>query len=146
MLVKISGICFTVKEVQYHALCRSRYQMKAEYLLGQGKQHLGQYDEETPSAWHQSRETHKKAFEIVCDFIEQSISQNNEVHLLKDLNNLYLAALGDIGGSKYKDFNISSDKLSTKIQDRYGEKIKLEKRNTKKRNVIFSAHPWIMEM
>ena len=86
----------------------------------------------TPSDWHQFRETHKKAFEIVCDFIDESILQNNEVHLLKDLNNLYLAFLGAIVGSKYKDLNISSDKLSTKIQDHYGEKIKLEKGNTKK--------------
>ena len=96
MLVKIRDICFIAKEVQYHALCRSRYQMKAEYFAGQEKQHLGQYDEETPSDWHQSRET-QKTFEIVCDFIDESILQNNKVQLLKDLNNLYLPALGDIG-------------------------------------------------
>ena len=106
MFVKIRDICFIAKEAQYHALCRSRYQMKAEYFLVQEKQHLRQYDEKTPSDWRQSRETHKKAFEIVCDFIDESILQNNKVHLLKDLNNLYLASLDTIVGSKYKDLNI----------------------------------------
>ena len=47
--------------------------MKAEYFLGQEKQHLGQYDEEKPSDWHQSRETQQKAFKIVCNFIDKSI-------------------------------------------------------------------------
>ena len=46
MFVKIRDICFIAKEVQCHALCRSRYQMKAEYFLEQEKQHLCQYDEE----------------------------------------------------------------------------------------------------
>ena len=30
MLAKIRAICFDAKDVQYHALCRSRYQIKAE--------------------------------------------------------------------------------------------------------------------
>ena len=86
--------------------------MKAEYFLGQEKQHLGQYDEEKPSDWHQSRETHQKAFKIVCNFIDESILQNNKVHLLKDLNKLYLAALGDIEESRYRDLNIHKDTRS----------------------------------
>ena len=69
--------------------------MKAEYFWGQEKQDRGQYNEETPSDWHQSMETHKKAFEIVCEFIHESISQNYEVYMLKDLSKLYLNALGD---------------------------------------------------
>ena len=31
LFFKIRDICFIVKEVQCHAMCRSRYQMKTEY-------------------------------------------------------------------------------------------------------------------
>lgn len=89
--------------------------------------------------WHLFRATHKRAFETARNFTDESILQNNDVQLLKDLNKLYLATSGDIGGKKYRNLNISSDKLSTKIQDQYGEKIYLESRKTKKGNIIFST-------
>ena len=98
MLVKIRDICFFGKEVQYHALCRSRYQIKSECFLRQEKQHLGQCNEETPSDWPgKNTRNHLKQFAILL----MNQLQNNKVYLLKDFNNFYVAALGDIGGSKY---------------------------------------------
>lgn len=62
--------------------------------------------------WHLFRATHKRAFETARNFIDESILQNNEVHLQKDLNKLYLAALGDIEESRYRDLNIHKDTRS----------------------------------
>ena len=41
-----------------------------------------------------------------------------------------------MGGSKYGGLDVSSDNLSTKIQDHYSEKSKLKKENTKKGNIM----------
>ena len=44
--------------------------------------------------------------------------------------------LAHMGGSKYEGLDVSSDNLSTKIQDHYSEKSKLKKENTKKGNIM----------
>ena len=94
---------------------------------------------------HLFRATHKRAFETARNFIDESILQNNEVQLLKDLNKLYLATSDDTGGQKYRNLNISSDKLYPKIQDQYREKIKLES-GTQEKEILYLVHPWIMEI
>ena len=107
--------------------------MKAESFWEQEKQHLGQYNEETLFNQHLFRATHKKGFEIVCGFTDESILQNKKAQLTKDLSKLYLAALGDVGGSKYRNLNISSDKLFTKYKITTVKKNKLEQGKTEKR-------------
>ena len=51
------------------------------------------------------------------------------------MNKSYLI-LANMGGSKYGGLDVSSDNLSTKIQDHYSEKSKLKKENTKKGNIM----------
>ena len=86
-----------------------------------------------------SRVLHKQSFEIVCDFIDEFILQKNEVYVIKELNKLYMAALGDLGGIECKDVDISSDTLAKKINDKYGEQVAIEKGQTKKGNLIYSS-------
>ena len=49
------------------------------------------------------------------------------------MNKSYLI-LAHMGGSKYEGLDVSSDNLSTKIQDHYSEQSTLKKENTKKGN------------
>ena len=138
MLVKIKDVCFVAKEIHYHALCRTRYQMKAEQMSSQDKRSLGHCDGSI-NDWHLSRQIHKQSFEIVCHFIDEFILQKKEVYMIKELNKLYMAALGDLGGIEFKDVDISSDKLAKKINDKYGEQVTIEKGQTKKGNLIYSS-------
>ena len=84
MLVKIKDVCFVAKEIHYHALCRTRYQMKADQMSSQDKPSLGHCDESI-NDWHLSRQTHKQSFEIVCDFIDEFILQKKEVYMIKEI-------------------------------------------------------------
>ena len=90
-------------------------------------------------SWHHSRDTHFEAFEVVCDFVIKSIIEKEEVHFMKYLNKLYHAALYDIGGPEFDSIRISSDKLAAKLTKTYGDRIKIEYGNARRRNIISSA-------
>ena len=137
MLARIQAVKFSVKEVPYHRLCRSRYQRRAEVALDEELKEISSVDQ-LKTAWHESRETHAKAFQVVCNFIEKAILQDEEVHYIKDINKLYHAALVDIGGVHFESVSDSSDKLSTKIEKCYQDAISIDKGNAKRGNIIYS--------
>ena len=90
MLLNIRNIGFVEKEVHYHAICRSRYQRKAEASATTEDRKLGLGDGIQQTDWQHSRSVHAKAFAIVCDFVEDTILQKKEVYMMKELNNIYL--------------------------------------------------------
>ena len=94
MPTRIQDVGFVAKEVHYHCICRSRYQRKSEAALASDMKILGTNDDNR-SSWHHSRDTHFEVFEVVCDFVEKSIIEKEEVH------KLYHAALYDIGGPEF---------------------------------------------
>ena len=78
-------------EMHYHAICRTRYQTRAEQTT-QGKEEKELYRAKTKesSEWHRSRDIHNKAFDSICDMIEKNVISNNEVQLMSELNNHYI--------------------------------------------------------
>ena len=138
MLTRIQDVGFVAKEVHYHRICRSRYHRKSESALASDMKILGTNDDNR-SSLHHSRDTHFEAFEVVCDFVEKSIIEKEEVHFMKDLNKFYHAALYDIGGPEFDSVCISSDKLAAKLTKTYGDRIKIEYGNARRGNIISSA-------
>ena len=138
MLLRIRDIGFVAKEVHYHRICRTKYQTKALSILETDEKSLG-IEEEHTSDWQQSRNTHSKAFEVVCDFVKRSISEEKEVHFMKELKQLYQAALCDIGGVAFDNVDINSSRLSSRLSKVFGEKIKIDDGNRKKGNIIYCA-------
>lgn len=78
LLTKVREVDFTAKEVRYHGICRIDYQRRAEIKKEQEKK-----QSEVKTSWHEVRSALDKAFTALCDFIQLSIIQNEEVHLLK---------------------------------------------------------------
>ena len=58
---------------------------------------------------------------------------------MKELNNIYHSALYDIGGSEFRDIDISSDKLGNKLTQYCKHLIKIHNGNTKRGNIIYSS-------
>ena len=112
MELNIRNIGFIEKEVHYHAVYRSRYKRQAESSAATEDHNLGLDTDVLPTDWHRSREVHADAFAIVCDFIEESILNKKEVHMMKDLNKIYHSALYDIPPYRKKPKLITSDFLS----------------------------------
>ena len=135
MLTRIQDVGFVAKEVHYHRICRSRYQRKSEAALASDMKIIGTNDDNR-SSWQHSRDTNFKAFEVVCDFVEKSIIEKEEVHFMKDLNKLYHAALG---GPEFDSICISSDKLAAKLTKTYGDRIKIEYGNARRGHIISPA-------
>ena len=140
MLLTVRDITMSSKEVKYHAICRTRYQVEAEAYSRKQKLELGNTCVEEISEWQHSRNSHQKAFEVVVEFIDDNIINRKEIHTMKAVNKIYLAALIDIGGDKFKDTENQSTKVTKKIQDYYGDRITVLRSEGKKSNLI-SAPP-----
>lgn len=78
---KISGIDFIAKEVRYHQICRVEYSNKAK---------SSKKVKDSSSQFWKIRNAHKKAFESLCLFIEETIIKNEQVFFLSDLHSHYL--------------------------------------------------------
>ena len=79
---------------------------------------------------------------MVVEFIDDNIINRKEIHTMKSVNKMYLAAPIDIGGDKFKDTENQSTKVAKKIQDYYGDRITVLRSEGKKSNLI-SAPPLI---
>ena len=139
MLTKIQDADFIANEVQYHRLCRLRYQKKASSTPAGKNDEPDSVNCTEKNMWHHTRQVHSLAFEAVCSFVDHNAIQNKEVHLLCDLNNLYQAALYEIGGIQFEDITTTTQKLEVKLVEFYGEKIKIHKGSKRKGNIIYSA-------
>lgn len=99
MLAKLGDVNFVSKEIQYHAICRTRYQTKAQQSKP-GKKQGGESSE-----WHRSRFIHADSFKSICDMIEIQVLTENEVYLmntdglkgviLRNLRESFKSACGD---------------------------------------------------
>ena len=83
------------KEVKYHAICRTRYQVEEEAYSPKQNLELGNTCVEEIAEWQHSRNSHQKAFEVVVEFIDDNIINRKEIHTMKSVNKMYLAALID---------------------------------------------------
>lgn len=120
------------KEVYYHAMCRVTYQKKADTVIQQQSKHL--------SLWKKCRLAHQDAFDSISRFIEISIIQNKEVHFVKDVHKQYIAFLRELApenGEEYGEFTVQH--LQEKLLKTFVGKIKIDYKNQKRGNVVFSA-------
>ncbi|KAK6168761.1 hypothetical protein SNE40_019944 [Patella caerulea] len=135
LLDRIRGVDFIAKEVTYHSQCRIDYQKRAEVPnRTKGK----------ASPWHKIRESHEKAFGIICKFIQESIIEDENVYTTKELYNQYMAILLEVytsfseDGSQdvFGDFTIFH--FERKIVNFFGtDKLTLLSSNTKG-NIIYN--------
>ena len=72
-------------------------------------------------------------------YVQETVLNNNEVHLVRDINNYYEALLHQIGKEKGHDFKYSTQKLEVKLIKYFGEKVKILKGIKGRGSILFSA-------
>ena len=135
MLLKIQNEDFVSKEVHYHPICRVTYQNRVE----DRKSKSGVAQEKQPETlWHIARETHQKAFEAVCVYVEDVILNNNEILLTNDVTNEYRMLLAEIGKTRLDEVIYNTQKLEQKLLQQFQDRIVIIKGKTRRGNIIFS--------
>ena len=72
---QLSGVDFVAKEVKYQSHCRIKYQTEAERKHNQEKRMAGEgsIPETSARIWQLNREVHKKAFEALCNYLQEVV-------------------------------------------------------------------------
>ena len=148
MLIRMSTIDFSTKEVKYHKVCRTNYQNRAYAVNCErekknpaaGKTEIetanGESSSSGSSNWHTERHLHNQAFQALKTYIGDTIVDKKEVHLLSDLNSYYESILRDIGGPDAKHMKSSAQRLEKKIHKKLPY-LAIEKGKTKRGNVVY---------
>ena len=150
LIIRLQNTDFVSKEIVYHAVCRVNYQNKAEHTPTAIKEKKEQKIENVNSiekpktSWHLGREVHSKAFESICCYIYEVVLDKTEVHLTNDINQ-YQMLLSEIVGEVFKHADSTTQKLESKIQQCYENKLTIQKGKTKRGNIIFSSSMGIEE-
>ena len=99
--------------MHYHRCCRRNYQNRAD-VVSREREKMKKNNtttdpkQEIPSSscvestWHRDREVHNQAFQVLKEYISDTIFKQKEVHLLSDINAYYESILKDIGGGFVK--------------------------------------------
>ena len=137
---RISNTHFATKEIKYHNHCRLQYQKVAENtLIALQEKKVDNPDETRQSSWHEARYIHSEAFEALTYYVQETIIEDNEVHLLKDINSYYQALLHEIGKEKGYDLEPSTQKLEAKLVKHFGDQITITKSIKGRGMIIYSS-------
>lgn len=142
MIHDIGNINFVAKGVHYHSACRKEYQRRAESISKTNMKNNFPFSNtvlnQSNSEWHNARDHHKQAFEIICAIVDESIIDKKQVWLLNTVNKYYINVLIEIGGSEYAETVITTQKLQEKLIYHYNDKIVIQKEKRKGGNIVFS--------
>ena len=141
-LARVTGVNFSAKDVKYHECCRVKYQTEAEGKVNQKRRLVGKDipTKESTSAWHKSREIHKKSFEALVSCLEEIVFEKKEVLLLTDINIFNHHLLTEFRGEEFDTVGSTAQKLEEKLLKHYGDKICIISGNTfTKDNMVFTA-------
>ena len=86
ILSRIGETDFVAKKIAYHAICRTRYQTRADQVKKSKVMQIRKI-----SNWYRLRSIHEKAFQSICHLMQEEIIERNEVFLMNDLNDQYNA-------------------------------------------------------
>ena len=90
--------------------------------------------------WHFNRKVHKKAYEALSYYLQETVTKNKEVLLLVDLNRSYQNLLIEFDGEEFIDITSSSQKLEEK---KLGDDILISSETSRKGNVLYSASMYL---
>ena len=126
MLARIVDTDFVYKEIAYHAICKTRYQTRADQVK---KSKVIQTRK--TSIWHRSRSIHWKHLKSICLLIQEEIIERNEVFLTNDLSDQYIAIHSERSGEQ--------DPLTTSTtQERNTLRRKYKSKSVKQEEEIWS--------
>ena len=86
ILSRIGETDFVAKKIAYHAICRTRYQTGADQVKKSKVMQIRKI-----SNWYRLRSIHEEAFQSICHLMQEEIIERNEVFLMNDLNDQYIA-------------------------------------------------------
>ena len=95
-------------------------------------------EKQPETLWHIARETHQKALEAVCMYVEDVILNNNEILLTNDVTNEYRMLLAEIGKTRLDEIIYNTQKLEQKLLQQFQDRIVIIKGKTRRGNIIFS--------
>ena len=111
LLCQIHDIDLVAREAHYHNHCRRAYTRNQV-------RHSGSADSETLAVL----EAHRKAFELLCYYIQENIIAGMKVERMTMLRERYLLYLMEVDADAYNE-NYKTDKLKDKMKNRFWTKI-----------------------
>ena len=132
MLARLGDVDFVAKEIGYHGICSTKYQTQAEQISKKTPAM------KTPSNWHKTRSLHDEAFKSLSRIIEEEIINKEEIYIMNDLNDQYVAILSDLSAEQDCSPTSTTQSLETKIKQHFKDKVQIQKGKTKRGN-LFSA-------
>ena len=140
MLARIVDTDFVYKEIAYHAICKTRYQTRADQVK---KSKVIQTRK--TSIWHRSRSIHWKHLKSICHLIQEEIIERNEVFLTNDLSDQYIAIHSECSGEQDPLTISTTQALEAKIKKHFKEKIQIQKLKTRRGNLVHSNNTTVKE-
>ena len=119
LLCQIRDIDLVAREAHYHNHCRRAYTRNQV-------RHSGSADSETLAVL----EAHRKAFELLCYYIQENIIAGMKVERMTMLRERYLLYLMEADADAYNE-NYKTDKLKDKMKNRFGTKIRFWRPSSK---------------
>lgn len=119
LLTRIRGYDLFACEAKYHRKCHIDYMQKPEKWLSESSEAIEENAE--------MQAAHSQAFNCVCGQVEKDILRGNKILKLSNLRSLYIKELAK---TPYANDNFRSEKLKTKLQQKYGEMLLFCEMNT----------------
>ena len=136
MLARLGDVDFVAKEIDYHGICRGKYQTQSEQI-SKKKPAM-----KTPSNWHKTRSLHDEAFKSVSRVIEEEIINKEETYIMNDLNDQYVVIFSDLSAEQDCSITSTTQPLETKIKQHFKNKVHIQE---KKNKTIFNSKVTVEE-
>ena len=120
---------FVAKEVMHHYMCRVELQRRAEQKSSHGEK----------TKWHEIREVHSEAFEVVKNIVQESVIVNEEGYFLKDLVSKYISVLREVGGDGFEEITFTSQHLQDKLKSYFGNNVLFDEGNKRRGNIVYNS-------
>ncbi|CAH0563075.1 unnamed protein product [Brassicogethes aeneus] len=125
---------YNSNQFQYHRDCHRDYEIQVQSIL----------NPRPPSAWQDTRDTHRETFQEICYFIENHVIKNKQCVLFSFIIRLYNETLGRLFKAKMAEsWNpATAYAVETKILEKYNEQIQIT--TAFKKKVITPARDFIL--
>ena len=120
LLSELGSVDLVAKEINYHGICRTKYQAAADQVLktSQNKEAA----KCSINNCHRGLEAHSEAFKSICSLVEDQVITGGDVLRLKDAFNNYISIIEDLDTENLVA-SYTAQKLEEKLKLHFKESI-----------------------